>query len=285
MPVRIQVFILGLLAVCAVTLTAARQAGQASGAMPDLDPGRPVAQRVDDLLARMTLDEKVGQMTQPDHSYLKSPDDVGKYFLGSVLSGGDSEIPDVSAAGWTTFVAGLQRRALATRLRIPLLYGIDAVHGHNNVRGRGGVSPQHRAGLHANPSLSKRPHGHGAGSDGDRDALGVRALRRRSRRTSGGDGPTKASARRRARGRTRGGRCSRPAGGRLSRAGGVLAPPSTTSGTAARRAASTRAIRASTRRRCAGSTCRATWRRSRPASVRSWPLFNSWNGEKSTANK
>ena len=46
--------------------------------MPYQDPGRPVAQRVDDLLARMTIDEKVGQMTQPDHSFLKSPDDVGK---------------------------------------------------------------------------------------------------------------------------------------------------------------------------------------------------------------
>ncbi len=135
MPVRISALILSVIAVCAVTLTATRQSGPAPGALPYQDPRRPVAERVDDLLARMTLDEKVGQMTQPDHSFLKSPDDVGKYFLGSVLSGGDSEIPDVSAAGWTDFVAGLQRRALATRLRIPLLYGIDAVHGHNNVRG------------------------------------------------------------------------------------------------------------------------------------------------------
>ncbi|MBE3072152.1 MAG: glycoside hydrolase family 3 C-terminal domain-containing protein, partial [Acidobacteria bacterium] len=66
---------------------------------------------------------------------LKSPDDVTKYALGSVLSGGNSEIPDVSPRGWAEFVSGLQRRALATRLAIPILYGIDAVHGHNNVRG------------------------------------------------------------------------------------------------------------------------------------------------------
>jgi beta-glucosidase len=135
MPLRIPVLILGLLAACAATLTATRQSGSAPGSLPYQDARRSVAERVDDLLARMTVDEKVGQMTQPDHSFLKSPDDVGKYFVGSVLSGGDSEIPDVSAVGWTDFVTGLQRRALATRLRIPLLYGIDAVHGHNNVRG------------------------------------------------------------------------------------------------------------------------------------------------------
>ena len=99
------------------------------------NPQLPIADRVDDLLARMTLDEKVGQMTQADHTYLKSPDDVAKYFMGSVLSGGSSEIPDISARGWAAFVSDLQKRALGTRLGIPILYGIDAVHGHNNVRG------------------------------------------------------------------------------------------------------------------------------------------------------
>jgi beta-glucosidase len=74
-------------------------------------------------------------MTQADSAALKSPDDVGRYFLGSVLSGGGSEIPDISARGWAAFTDDLQRRALATRLGIPILYGVDAVHGHNNVRG------------------------------------------------------------------------------------------------------------------------------------------------------
>ena len=135
MLTRYPALILTVLAACAATLAAPRQPGPTPGALPYQDPRRPVAERVDDLLARMTIDEKVGQMTQPDHTYLKSPDDVARYFLGSVLSGGDSEIPDLSAAGWADFVTGLQRRALATRLGIPLLYGIDAVHGHNNVRG------------------------------------------------------------------------------------------------------------------------------------------------------
>jgi beta-glucosidase len=124
------------LTMVAATISAGGLDRQADADRPAYrNPRLTVAQRVDDLLARMTLDEKVGQMTQPDHSFLKSPDDVGRYFVGSVLSGGSSEIPDISAAGWAVFTDGLQKRALATRLGIPLLYGVDAVHGHNNVRG------------------------------------------------------------------------------------------------------------------------------------------------------
>lgn len=127
--------VLALVAVCAIGLAAAPQPGRATGSLPYQDSRRPVAERVEDLLARMTIDEKVGQMTQPDHTYLKSQDDVATYFIGSVLSGGNSEIPDVSPSGWAAFATGLQKQALRTRLRIPILYGIDAVHGHNNVRG------------------------------------------------------------------------------------------------------------------------------------------------------
>jgi beta-glucosidase len=126
---------------------------QPGAAAPYKNPKLPVAQRVDDLLGRMTLDEKVGQMTQADNASMKSLDDVGKYFLGSVLSGGGSEIPDISAAGWAAYTDDLQKRALATRLGIPILYGIDAVHGHNNVRGA--VIFPHNVGLGCtrNPKL------------------------------------------------------------------------------------------------------------------------------------
>jgi beta-glucosidase len=99
------------------------------------DPKLPVAKRVDDLLGRMTLEEKIGQMTQGDSDSIKDEADVATLFLGSVLSGGGSEIPDVSAKGWSAYTERLQKRALSTRLGIPILYGIDAVHGHNNVRG------------------------------------------------------------------------------------------------------------------------------------------------------
>src|SRR5262245_21608510 len=91
-------------------------------------------QRAADLLARMTVDEKIGQMTQADSGSLR-PSDIETLFLGSVLSGGDSEPPDASARGWAEMVTALQKRALTTRLAIPIIYGIDAVHGHSNVKG------------------------------------------------------------------------------------------------------------------------------------------------------
>ena len=84
----------------------------------------------------MTLAEKIGQMTQPDQEFIKDPADVEKYFLGSVLSGGGSDPKDGnSMQAWTSLYEGYQRHALNTRLRIPLLYGIDAVHGDNNLLG------------------------------------------------------------------------------------------------------------------------------------------------------
>ncbi|HEY5297500.1 MAG TPA: glycoside hydrolase family 3 N-terminal domain-containing protein [Verrucomicrobiae bacterium] len=82
----------------------------------------------------MTLDEKIGQMVQVDMDGLADKADVQKYFLGSVLSGGGSDpSPDNSAASWLKSVTGYESEALKTRLKIPLIYGVDAVHGHNNV--------------------------------------------------------------------------------------------------------------------------------------------------------
>ena len=92
--------------------------------------------QVDALLARMTLDEKIGQMVQVDSSGLKDKSDVQKYFIGSVLSGGASDPPGGNTArDWLNFVTEFQKPALQTRLKIPLIYGIDAVHGHNNIDG------------------------------------------------------------------------------------------------------------------------------------------------------
>jgi beta-glucosidase len=93
--------------------------------------------QVDALLAQMTLDEKIGQMVQVDSSALKDNlADVQKYFLGSVLSGGASDPPNGnSARDWLDFATQFQKPALQTRLKIPLIYGIDAVHGHNNIDG------------------------------------------------------------------------------------------------------------------------------------------------------
>ncbi len=99
------------------------------------------------LVARMTLEEKVGQMTQADEDTLVEPADIATYFLGSILNGGDSEAGGNRLEDWREMYDRCQGQALRTRLRIPLLYGVDAVHGHNNVRGA--VVFPHNVGLGA----------------------------------------------------------------------------------------------------------------------------------------
>jgi len=113
--------------------------------------------RVETLLAQMTLAEKIGQMVQVDSMALRNKADVRRYFLGSVLSGGNSDPADGnSPQSWLNFVTEFQNQALQTRLRIPLLYGIDAVHGHNNIDGA--VILPHHIGLGAthDPELIER---------------------------------------------------------------------------------------------------------------------------------
>lgn len=112
------------------------------------DPQRAAAPRplasfdsqVREVLARMTLEEKVGQMTQPEQDALKELDDIRNYSVGSLLSGGNSDpkrggVADNSLQAWTDMYDRYQQVALRSRLGIPILYGVDAVHGHNNIIG------------------------------------------------------------------------------------------------------------------------------------------------------
>ncbi len=92
-------------------------------------------ERVAALLPQMTLAEKIGQMTQPDRGQVMKLGEVSDFALGSVLSGGGSGPPKNEPAAWLTLVEGFLAQAKTSRLMLPLLYGIDAVHGHNNVRG------------------------------------------------------------------------------------------------------------------------------------------------------
>ncbi|MCW3003400.1 MAG: glycoside hydrolase family 3 domain protein [Conexibacter sp.] len=106
------------------------------GGMPYENPRLPVQQRVADLLSRMTLTEKVGQMTQAERNQVTDDDSlVTTWKLGSLLSGGGSVPSPNTPAGWADMVDRFQRAALATRLHIPLLYGVDSVHGHGNLYG------------------------------------------------------------------------------------------------------------------------------------------------------
>lgn len=101
-----------------------------------LDPSQPVEARISDLLSKMTLDEKIGQMVQADIACVTNRADIQTYGFGSMLSGGDSKPPgENTPQNWLATINDLQSWALKTRLKIPMIYGIDAVHGHNDVVG------------------------------------------------------------------------------------------------------------------------------------------------------
>ncbi|MFJ9817821.1 glycoside hydrolase family 3 protein [Streptomyces sp. NPDC101151] len=103
--------------------------------LPYLDAGLPVRKRVADLLGRMSLAEKAGQMTQAERGALTNQGDIAAYALGSLLSGGGSTPTPNTPEAWAKMIDGFQLRAQATRFQIPLIYGVDAVHGHNNLVG------------------------------------------------------------------------------------------------------------------------------------------------------
>ena len=113
----------------------ARPAGKSSGAKSS-KPFTAHQEQAREVLGRMSLEEKVGQMTQAEQDALKDLSDIRTYALGSLFSGGSSD-PKAgnSVTAWADLYDGLQKEALKSRLGIPLIYGIDAVHGHNNVLG------------------------------------------------------------------------------------------------------------------------------------------------------
>lgn len=111
--------------------------------------------RADDLLSRMTMPEKIGQMTLIEKGSV-TPDAVEEYFIGGVLSGGGGTPSRNTTEAWAEMVDSYQEAALATRLQIPIIYGVDAVHGHNNLEGA--VIYPHNIGLGAtrDPDLVRR---------------------------------------------------------------------------------------------------------------------------------
>lgn len=121
-----------------------------------LDSTASVTNRVYDLLGRMTLDEKIGQMVQTERNFSNINSTITTYFLGSILSGGGSVPGNNSSQAWIDMYNGMQTAALATRLKIPIIYGIDAVHGNNNVYGATIFPHNIGLGCTLNPSLVKR---------------------------------------------------------------------------------------------------------------------------------
>ena len=94
-----------------------------------------IAEKVSNILDQMTLAEKVGQMTQVDLRMFDDINDIKTYHIGSVLSGGSGSPKNNTPKDWLDMVNGFQKIAMGNRLAIPIIYGVDAVHGHNNLLG------------------------------------------------------------------------------------------------------------------------------------------------------
>ena len=141
---------------------------------PYLNAALPIPQRVDDLLSRMSPAEKVGQMTQPERPAFSqtgtvtsnaqngttsnnNANNIAAWLVGSILSGGGS-VPanGNNPASWADMIDDFQLRAMRTPLQIPLVYGIDSVHGDNNLVGAT-IFP-HNIGMGAthDPALSEQ---------------------------------------------------------------------------------------------------------------------------------
>ena len=120
-----------------------------------------VEKRIDDILSKMTLEQKVGQVIQGDTNSV-TPAEVKKYRLGSVLSGGNSapgDKPYADAASWLAAADEYYEASIdpeGVEIAIPSIWGIDAVHGHTNLVG--GVIFPHNVGLGAanDPDLIRR---------------------------------------------------------------------------------------------------------------------------------
>ena len=99
-----------------------------------MDASKSIDDRVAALLGQMTIDEKIGQMTQIEKNAIDATN-AAAFNLGSILSGGGGFPAPNTPEAWYDMVDAYQQAALGTRLGIPIIYGVDAVHGHNNVEG------------------------------------------------------------------------------------------------------------------------------------------------------
>ncbi len=99
------------------------------------DTSLSAEERIEDLLSRMTLREKIGQMALVEKNSIKNLSDVSTYGFGAVLSGGGAKPETNTPAGWRNMIASLVEESRRSRLGVPILYGVDANHGQGNVPG------------------------------------------------------------------------------------------------------------------------------------------------------
>ena len=124
-----------------------------------LDPN--IEAQIDEILPKLTLEQKVGQVIQGDSDSV-TPEDVKKYRLGSVLSGGNSAPGPLNYAetnAWLELADKYYNASIdeeGVEVAIPIIWGIDAVHGHANLKGA--IIFPHNVGLGAtnNPDLIEK---------------------------------------------------------------------------------------------------------------------------------
>lgn len=100
--------------------------------LPYQDPSLSAEERTADLLSRMTVKQKLAQCIQGERKNFNASG-LKQYEFGSLLSGGGSVPSPNNSAAWANMVDNYQKAMEETELGIPIIYGVDAVHGHNNV--------------------------------------------------------------------------------------------------------------------------------------------------------
>ena len=179
------------------------------------NPSAPIAARVNDLLRRMTLQEKIGQMDQIVVGRLRAASDPGNgrlqrrqrprsrsraacsacsstYKVGSILSGGTDNPPDNTGRGWAELYNTVQRYAIEhSRLHIPILYGVDAVHGFGHPTDATLVPHEIGQGASWDPDLARADRRRGPpAAGGRRHDAGTSRPCRTSRATTAGAATT-----------------------------------------------------------------------------------------------
>lgn len=102
---------------------------------PYLNSSLPIEERTQDLLSRMTLVEKIGQLALVEKNSIRNLSDVSRYGIGGVLSGSGGKPEPNTPEAWRLMVNNFDAASRNSRLGIPVLYGVDANHGHSNVPG------------------------------------------------------------------------------------------------------------------------------------------------------
>ena len=122
---------------------------------PTVTPTPYYQTQVEELLSKMSVDEKIGQMAQVTRFGI-TPEDIARYYIGSIIGGGDRPADATNIGAWYNEVKKFQDAALSTRLGIPMIFAIDAIHGNANMHGATVFPQEIGLGATRDPDLVRR---------------------------------------------------------------------------------------------------------------------------------